>query len=135
MLNKFVAEDKLSVWSLAAAGAQDCGCAKFPDINAIFKHVAESVSSENFGIPRLPPDHPVHDLPRAYLERFWPQFSPMIERFCPSPDHRPALLGLAIQELLSQTKAVLDPCLALQIVMESAIPMSKVNIAWEKTTS
>jgi hypothetical protein len=52
----------------------------------------------------------------------------MIERFCPNPEHRPVLLGLAIQSLLSQTKAVLDPCLALQVVMESAIPMSKVDL-------
>jgi hypothetical protein len=127
LLNKYVAESELSVWSIAAGGAQRCGCANLPDINPIFKHVAQSVGTENFGVPRLPEEHPVHELPRSYLERFWPQFFPMVERFCPNPDHWPALFGLAIQDLLSQTKGALDPCLSLQVVMESAIPMSKVN--------
>ena len=128
-LNGFLAENELSIWRLAAGGAQRCGCSEIPDIGPIFEHVAGSVGHENFGVPRLPPGHPVHELPRTYLERLWPRFAPMVERFCPNPDHRPALLGLAIQELLSQTKTALNPCLALQIVMEAAIPMSKVNLA------
>lgn len=128
MLNGFLAESHLSVWSLAAGGAQSCGCANFPDIGEIFKRVAESVGQGTFGVPRLPPEHPVHELPLTYLKRLWPRFSPMVERFCPTPEHRPVLFGLAIQDLLSQTKAALDPCIALQIVMEAAIPMSKVNL-------
>jgi hypothetical protein len=128
-LNKFLAEGKLSVWSLAAGGARGCGCSKMPDIEAIFAHVAESVGGEDFGVPRLPRDHPVHKLPRAYLEELWPRFAPMVERFCPDPVQRPALLGLALQELLSQTKQALDPCLALLVIMESAIPMSKVDLS------
>jgi hypothetical protein len=129
-LNKFLAEHELSVWSLAAGRAQALGCTQFPDIGDIFRHVSESIGNETFGVPRLPPDHPVHELPQTYLERFWPIFSPMIERFCPNADHRPSLVGFAIQELLTQTKDALDASLALQIVMESAIPMSKVKVAW-----
>ena len=126
LLNRYLAEGKLSVWSLAAGEAQNAGCANIFDIHAIFKHVAESLGTELFGVPRLPEDHPVHELPRAYLERLWPKFFPMVERFCPNPDHWPVLFGLALQELLLQTKSVLDPCLSLLVIMESAIPMSKV---------
>jgi hypothetical protein len=129
MLNKYVAEDEMSVWSLAAGGAQACGCVNIPDIEPIFKHVAESIGTEDFGVPRLPEGHPVHDLPRNYLERLWPQFSPMVERFCPNPEHWPILYGLAIQELLSQTNGILDPCLSLRVIMESAIPMSKISLS------
>ena len=128
VLNRFLVEDELSIWSLAAGIAQACGCANLPDIDAIFRHAAESLGREDFGVPRLPEDHPVHELPRTYLERLWPQVSPLIERFCPDPDHRPTLLGVAIQDLLKQTKEALDPCLALHVIMESAIPMSKVNL-------
>lgn len=127
-LNKYVAEDELSVWSLAAGGAQACGCAKIPDIEPIFKHAAESIGTKDFGVPRLPEGNPVQDLPGNYLKRLWPQFSPMVERFCPNPEHWPILWGLAIQELFAQTKDVLDPCLSLRVIMESAIPMSKVNL-------
>jgi hypothetical protein len=129
MLNKYVAEDEMSVWSLAAGGAQACGCANIPDLEPIFTHVVESIGTEDFGVPRLPEAHPVHDLPRNYLERLWPQFSPMVERFCPNPEHWPILYGLAIQELLSQTKGVLDPCMSLCVIMESAIPMSKISLS------
>jgi len=126
-LNKYLAEDQLSIWSLAAGGAQACGCTNFPDVRAIFSHVAESIGKDHFGVPRVSPEHPVHELPRVYLERLWPRFRPMMERFCPEPTQRPALFGVAVQELLKQTKGALDSCIALQIVMESAIPMSKVN--------
>lgn len=127
-LNKYLAENELSVWGIAAGGAQDAGCTRILDISAIFKHVAASVGSSNFGVPRLPDGHPVHEHPPSYLERFWPRFAPMIARFCPNPDHWPILLGLALQELISQTRGALDPCVALQVVMESAVPMSKVSL-------
>jgi hypothetical protein len=128
-LNKYLAEDQLSVWGIAAGGAQAAGCTNILDIRAIFKHAAESVGSPNFGVPRLPDGHPVHEHPQLYLERFWPKFGPMVERFCPNPDHWPVLFGLVLQELISQTRGALDPCLALQVIMETAIPMSKVNLS------
>jgi hypothetical protein len=128
LLNKYLVEAEWSVWSIAAGGAQDAGCAAILDINAIFEHVAGSVGTEYFGAPRLPDGHPVHESPLAYLARLWPTFFPMAERFCPNPDHWPILFGLALQALIAQTKGVLDPCLSLQIIMESAVPMSKVCI-------
>jgi hypothetical protein len=127
-LNKYLAEDELSVWGIAAGGAQEAGCTSILDVHDIFKHAAASVGTLNFGVPRLPDGHPVHEHPQVYLERFWPQFAPMVERFCPNPDHWPVLFGLALQELISQTRGALDPCLALQVIMETAIPMSKVNL-------
>src|SRR5438477_3588461 len=121
-LNSLLAESELSVWSIAAGAAQVCGCTNIPDIGAIFKHVAGSVGTQNFGIPRLAEGHSVHELPRTYLERLWPQFSASVERFCPDPDHWPLLFGLLLQDLLMQTKGALNPCLSLQLIMESAIP-------------
>jgi hypothetical protein len=127
-LNRYLAEDELSVWSLSAGGAQMSGCNDFPDLAPIFQHSAASAGTAAFGIPRLPEGHPIHAPPRHYLERLWPQFAPMVERFCTDPDHRPLLFGFCIQNLMTQTKAVLNPCTSLQIVMESAIPMSKVDL-------
>lgn len=127
-LNRYLAEDQLSVWSLTAGGAQASGCDQLPDLAPIFRHTAECAGEPAFGVPRLPDGHPVHASPREYLDRLWPKFSSLVERFCPDPDHWPLLLGLAIQNLLSQTKGVLNPCISVQIVMESAIPMSKVEL-------
>ena len=120
-INKYVAEGELSVWSIAAGGAQACGCTSFVDVNDIFAHVAKTVGAADFGVPRVPDGHPVHEQPFAYLVRLWPLFFPMINRFCPQPEHWSVAFSLSIQELLLQTKAALDPCVALRVVMESAI--------------
>jgi hypothetical protein len=126
-LNKPLAESQYSVWSMAAGGAQGAGCKGILEPNEVFGHVAETVGSAEFGLPRLPPEHPMHDTPLNYVEAFWPKLFPMISKFCPNPEHWPILLGIAIQDIMSQGKKALDPCLALKIVMECAVPMSKVN--------
>ena len=126
-LNAFIAEAQYSIWSLTAGGAKSNGCKSLPDINPIFEHVANTIGTTDFGVPHLPEEHPVHEQPYAYLERFWLQFQPMVERFCSNPDHWPILYGFAIQDLLSKTKGILDPCISAKIVMESAVPMSKVQ--------
>jgi len=132
-LNRPLVEDQYSVWGIAAGGAQAAGCADIPEPDDVFAHVAGTVGSPEFGLPRLPPEHPIHDTPLNYVGAFWPKLFPMISRFCPDPEHWPLLLGLAIQDIMSQGKGVLDPCLALKIVMECAVPMSKVDLGAGRT--
>lgn len=127
-LNKPLAECQYSVWSLAAGGAQAAGCLDILDPSGVFAHVAGTVGSSEFGLPRLPPELLIHDTPLNYVEAFWPKLLPLISKFCPDPEHWPILMGLAIQDIMSQGKDVLDPCLALKIVMECAVPMSKVDL-------
>jgi hypothetical protein len=126
-LNKPLAEDAYSVWSVAAGGAQQAGCKEIPSPEDVFAHVASTVGSPEFGLPRLSPEHPMHDTPLNYLERFWPRFFPMISKFSPNPEHWPLMLGLAVQEIMGRARNVLDPCVGLKIVMEYAVPMSKVD--------
>lgn len=52
-LNKLVAEDKYSVWSMAAGAAQAAGATQLPDLEGIFRHVAETVGGDAFGQPAL----------------------------------------------------------------------------------
>ena len=126
-LNKPLAEDQYSVWGVAAGGAQAAGCRDIPTPDDVFAHVAATVGGPEFGLPRLPEGHPVHDTPLNYVEAFWPKVFPMISKFCPAPEHWPLLLGLAIQEVMSLSKGALDPCVSLKIVMECAVPMSKID--------
>lgn len=133
-LNRPLAEDQHSIWSIAAGGAQAAGCEDIPDPGDVFTHVANTVGSSEFGLPRLPPEHPLHDTPLNYVEAFWPKLFPMISKFCPNPEHWPTLLGLAIQDIMSQGRGVIDPCLALKIVMECAVPMSKVDLGARLTS-
>lgn len=128
LLNKPLAEDKLSVWSLAAAAAQQNGCATLLDVENIFKHATESVGSDSFGIPRVPEFHRAGDLPVNYVKVLWPIVLPIAKVFCINPAEWPILFGLAIQEAMGASKEVIAADMALQIVMESAIPISKVDL-------
>jgi hypothetical protein len=128
-LNKPLAESKYSVWSVAGGGAQQAGCNGLPDLSEIFKHAASSVGTDAFGKPRVPEKNTPHDLPINYVRTLWLALKPLIVKFCPNPEHWPILLGLSIQEVIVMGKSALDPCLAIRLVMEAAIPMSKVNLS------
>lgn len=127
-LNKPLAESKYSVWSLAAAAAQHNGCTSLPDINGIFAHVTQTVGTDGFGVPRFP-GHQAGDLPINYLKALWPALFSVVKMFCKEPREWPVLFGIAIQEALDAGKQTISPGEALQIIMESAIPMSKVDLA------
>jgi len=126
-LNKPLAEDRYSVWSLTAGTVQQLG-KPLPDLTDIFKHATATVGSAQFGIPRMPKGHGTGDLPITYLKNIWPRILPVAQRFCDEPAHLPIVFALAIQDALHLAKDVIDPTLAGTIVMECAVPMSKVDL-------
>lgn len=127
-LNAPLAESKYSVWGLAAAAAQKAGCTEFLDVNEIFNHVAGSICSERFGIIRVPENHKPSDKPTEYVKALWPSILPTVKLLCPEHENWPILFGLAIQQAIDAGKSAIDPGMALKIVMESAIPMSKIDL-------
>lgn len=127
-LNKPLAENKISVWSLAAAGAQDAGNKELIDINEIFSHVTKTIGSEEFGVPRINDGHKPADPPIQYLKALWNPLLDIVNEFCPNPQLWPITFGLVLQQAIIMCKDTLNPHLALTIAMESAIPMSKVDI-------
>ncbi|GHU13123.1 hypothetical protein AGMMS50225_22590 [Betaproteobacteria bacterium] len=128
-LNNILAGDQYSVWSVVGGAAQHAGAKEFPDLNEIFQYTASVLGSEQFGIPRVPENHKPGDIPLNYLKVLWPALFPTIKLFCPNPTDWPILYSLAIQEAIYAGKGAIDPDLAFRIVMESAIPMSKVDLA------
>lgn len=95
----------------------------------MFKHTAGAVGTDQFGIPRVPQQHAPGDTPIHFLKVLWPALLPLVKRWCTDPAHWPVLYGLAIQEAIDAGKGVIEPGLAARVVMESAIPMSKVDLA------
>lgn len=128
-LNNALAGNQHSVWGLAAGAAQQAGANELPDLNEIFQHTISVLGGEQFGIPRIPANNRAGDTPINYLKTIWPSFFPTVKLFCPNPADWPILYSLAIQEAIEVGKSIIDPSLALKIVMESAIPMSKVDLA------
>jgi len=126
-LNKQLAEDRYSIWSLTYGVAGHLGCAQPIDVVEIFKYVASTVGGPQFGIPRIAEDHRPSDIPANWIKYAWPKTLATIRPHCASPAEWPIALALAIQDVMLQAKGAIDPCLALSIVMECAIPMSKID--------
>lgn len=124
-LNRFLLEDKQSVWSLVARAVQSHGKA-LPDIDDIIAHTTRTIGTEQFGQPRLSEEHPIRQQPKDYLA-LWAIFQQEILEALPVPKNDWVLAyALAIQNLIDQAKEVIDPSLAGWIVMECAVPMSKI---------
>ena len=126
-LNKPLAESQYSIWALTAGAVNYLG-KKPPDISEIFKHVSNSLGTYQFGIPRIADNHTPIALPIAYLNDVWPHILPIAMGYCETPSELPILFGLAIQQAIFMGKDTIDPVLAATIVMECAIPMSKVDL-------
>jgi len=115
-----------ALWRLAAGAAQQAGCSDCPDPAALWRHGMESLGSEAFGVPRVPSRHqPAPDSLLA-LPTLWPAVQPLVQRFCPDPTEWPILYGLLTQKAISMGREVIDPCLALGIVMDVAIASAMV---------
>ena len=127
-LNQCLAESKFSVWSLSAGAAQHAGAKTLPDINEIFEHSTNALGSEQFGIPRYPTENKAGDLPINYVKALWPLLLPIVKKLEQNPMLWPLLCAFAIQDAIEMTKGTISPEHALSIVMESAIPMSKVDL-------
>lgn len=127
-LNLALAESEYSIWALAAGEAQSAGCTALPDVSAIYKHAVQTMGSSEFGIPRIPKENRPGDLPVNYLNSLWRHIYPIAITHCEMAAELPVVFGNAVQEAIDIGKSVVAPRLALEIVMESAIPMSKVEL-------
>lgn len=128
-LNHLLAGDQHSVWSVVGGAAQHAGASEFPDLDEIFQHTSTVLGSDQFGVPRMPDGKNAGDLPASYLKAFWPHLFPTVKLLCPDPAHWPLLFGLAVQEAVYAGKDAINPGVAFRIVMESAVPMSKVDLS------
>ncbi len=127
-LNRPLAESEHSVWGLAVGGAEKASCIVLPDIADMFRHASQTVGGKDFGIPRMAQQHQPSDTPANYLKSIWPATHLLAIRYCMRANDWPILYGLVAQEAIYMARDIVDPVLALTLVMESAIPMSKVDI-------
>lgn len=128
LLNKPLLEDTYSIWSMAGGAAQQLGAQTLVDIHEIVKHVTSTVGTPAFGVPRVPGQHRPGMLPIEILKALWPKAMPILKEYCDGPGQWPLLCAAAIQQAMLMSKGALDPLTALALVMESAIPMSKVDL-------
>jgi hypothetical protein len=138
-------ESKYPLWGYIAAAALEAGMAQkdLPDACDMFGHVARTIETPNFGIPRVPKEHPSHLTPRKALEAFWPSTKALLSNAddlllgglaglplhgtSVAEEHWPLVTALVARQFILMAKDTLDPRISLSLVMESAIAMSKVD--------
>lgn len=121
-------EGRVSVWSLAGGAAESLG-AQIPDIVAIVEHYAEKVGGESFFETSLPDRHTPRQRPIEALKAYWPGVRKIMDDYGVEPLFYGWTPALAAQRLILQTKDILDPGMAAQVIMDAAVPMSKIDPA------
>lgn len=117
------------VWSIVAGGAQTAGAQVYPDVIEIVESVTKRLGTNAFWIPRLPDEHMPHELPLDALNTHWDRLRPVFESNGIEPYFWSWIYATAAQKAIIMGREVLAPELACKIVMEAAIPMSKVDPA------
>jgi hypothetical protein len=137
---------KYPLWALIAGAALQAGMAQadMPDVVEMFAQVTQSIGTPAFGIPRVPAELNPHLTPRQALETFWPRVKTLLRntdgvlvggltgleplRGASVPEeHWPLVAALVAQGFVTRVKDVIKPRVALCLVMEAAIAMSKVD--------
>ncbi len=118
--------DPYSTWGLAAGAAQQAGCTALPDPTALWRHGMEQLGQGDFGVPQVPDAHQPSPESLQSLPTLWPALLPLAQRFCPDAAEWPILYGLVAQKAITMGREVIDPCLALRIVMDTAIASAMV---------
>ena len=80
---------------------------------------------KKFGIPRVPNAHMPEIRPRDAVSRFWPATRRKLADA--EPMSWPLHLAMAAHTLIVDLKDAVRPDIAVRIVMESAVPMSKID--------
>ena len=125
------------VWPQAAGAAIGAGLAvaRLPDLHAMFAHVAGAIGGAQEGLPSTGPAHQPGLPARDLLKGLVPQVARILSgdisevhsRFGPAPAKWwGAITAYATGKPIHDVKDVLDPAIALTILMESAIYGSKL---------
>lgn len=114
-----------SIWKIVSDGGYEAGAINLPDVADMIKYCAATVGHEDFGIPRVADVHMPELLPREAVSRFWAAARRKLAGT--EPMSWPLHLAMAARTLIVALKDTIRPDIAVQIVMEAAVPMSKID--------
>jgi hypothetical protein len=114
-----------SIWKVVSEAGYEAGAINLPDVTDAIKHCAATVGHEEFGIPRVPDAHMPDLLPREAVSRFWAAARRKMAGT--EPMSWPLHLAMAARKQIVAVKSTIRPDIAVQIVMEAAVPMSKID--------
>jgi len=126
-INAHVAENPNSIWSLTAGMAEKLGAAALPDLDAIVRRVTETLGTEVFGIAELAPAHRPAGSAQELAREMLPAAAKVLRSYDLPRGQWPVAAALSIREIMEMARDRLDPALMAQIVMEMAVPASKLD--------
>lgn len=116
-----------SVWAYVRDAVPAQSHAELPDMADILGNAARTIGTFRFGVPRLPAEHMPHKTPRAALQELWAAVRQEFDASTRDPAEWPYDLAYAAQWQMLTSRDRLALPLAARIVMEAAIPMSKLD--------
>ena len=116
-----------SLWGFMKSIAERAGATQLPDPRDYFRHTSSVIGSDVFGIPRMPEGHMPRVMPRDALNRHWSETRSLLEPVKAALWPVPLYLAIIRAMVMMQQACRLE--FACHIVMESAVPMSKVDPA------
>ena len=122
-----VTQPPYSIWAYVRDAVPEQSRALLPDVAEIVGRAARTIGTARFGVPRLPPEHMPQTSPRAALQAHWRSVQRELEGSSRDPSEWPYDLACAAQWQMLTSRDRLALPLAAAIVMEAAIPMSKVD--------
>jgi len=129
MLFENTTQPPYSIWAYVSAVVPEESRALLPDLAEIVSNAARTVGTRRYGIPRLPSVHMPQKMPRAALDEHWRIVQQEFGTSQRSPAEWPFDLAWAAQWQMLTSRDQVAPPLAAAIVMEAAIPMSKIDPA------
>jgi hypothetical protein len=126
-INGPLIEDEASFYRQIASRAALFGAKKPFDLNDVFAHHASQVGAPGFGRPRMPKGAKLDQMPIGYVVEFWSTLLPILDRYEDDYMGWPISFGAAGAQLIEMAKDTMPPKDALQIMMECAVPMSKIS--------
>lgn len=126
-INRLVAEDTYSIWGLTGGMAQKLGATELPNVGEIFRRVTEVLGADSFGIADLPPAHMPGDNAQNFAREIFPVAVRVLRHYDLPRGQWSLAVAFSIQEIMEMAKDQLEPALMARIVMEMAIPASKLD--------
>lgn len=131
------------LFGILGAAAVEAGVRQdqLPDVLQMFRRAAQTVGTPDYGILNPPKPLDPQFTPREALTKFWPQVKFIFERTdgqgvvgpakgrSVKPEYWPLVSALVARQFLLMAKDTIDPRVAMALIMESAIVMSKIDPA------
>ena len=127
LIDEALISGKSSFWRMVDAKGRSLIGDDVPMLGDIKDHVDQTTRTDAFGLPRMPEGTRCLEKPRVLVEHLWPELLATLTARRDDPADWCMSWGFAAQELLEECRGQIACADAMRIMMECAIPMSRLN--------